>query len=205
MPKPRPKPGTRKVQWRLLIVCEGAKDRSESAYFKALIKDRRNPDNRMEVAVVDTKKNTARELVREAKKLKGTDRDQVWAVFDKDGYTLHPQAFDQARANNIRIAFSSICFEYWILLHFTYTARPFVNCSELVGFLERNFKYQYDKADTLTYEKTKDQIPEAKRNAAHCRSHQSGCNPDATPVYELNPYTNVDELVSAIEEFAVTE
>lgn len=89
MPKPRPKSGSRSVQWRLLIVCEGAKDKSESAYFKALIKDHRNPDNRIEVRVVDTKKNTARELVREAKKLKETKRDQVWAVFDKDGYTLH--------------------------------------------------------------------------------------------------------------------
>lgn len=60
MPQRRPKPGIRAIQHRLLIFCEGAKDKSENAYFKALIKDRRNPDNRIEVKVVDTRKNTAR-------------------------------------------------------------------------------------------------------------------------------------------------
>lgn len=205
MPKPRPKPGSRSVQWRLLVVCEGAKDKSESAYFKALIKDRRNPDNRMDVRVVDTKKNTARELVREAKKLKETDRDRVWAVFDKDGYTLHPQAFDQARANDINIAFSSICFEYWILLHFIYTTKPFANCDELVSFMERRCGYRYDKANPLTYENTRGLISTAKANAARCRNYQAGCHSAETPVYELNPYTNIDELVTAIEEFSATE
>lgn len=205
MPKSRPKPGSRSVQGRLLIVCEGAKDRSENSYFKALIKDRRNPDNRMDICVVDTKKNTARELVKEAKGLKETARDQVWAVFDKDGYTLHAQAFDQAKANGIHIAFSSICFEYWILLHFSDTTRPFVNCSELVKFMEKECGYRYDKADQQTYERTKVSIAIAKTNAARCRKYQTGCNATETPVYELNPYTNVDELVVAIEEFSATE
>lgn len=205
MPKPRPKPGSREVQWRLLIVCEGAKDKSESAYFKALIRDRRNPDNRIQVSVIDTKKNTARELVREAKKLKETERDQVWAVFDKDGYTLHPQAFDQARANNIKIAFSSISFEYWLLLHFEYTTRAFTRCDELVIYLEHEHGYHYDKADPLTYENTKSSIPEAKTRALRCRDYQLQGNPAGTPVFQMNPYTNIDELVSAIEAFAVSE
>jgi hypothetical protein len=205
MPKPRPKPGTRAVEWRLLIVCEGAKDKSESAYFKALIKDRRNPDNRIQVMVVDTKKNTARELVREAKKLKETERDQVWAVFDKDGYTLHPQAFDQARANEINVAFSSISFEYWILLHFEYTTRAFATCDELINFIEHRHGYHYDKADPLTYENTKSRTPEAKTRALRCRHYQIQGNPAGTPVYQMNPYTNIDELVTTIEKFAVNE
>ena len=168
-------------------------------------RDHRNPDNRIEVRVVDTNKNTARELVRAAKKLKETNRDQVWAVFDKDGYTLHSQAFDQARANGIHIAFSSICFEYWILLHFVYTTRPFTNCDELVSFILKECNYLYDKADPLTYDKTKGLIPTAKANAAQCRNYQSACHPDRTPVYKLNPYTNIDELVTSIEEFSVNE
>jgi hypothetical protein len=159
----------------------------------------------MEVRVVDTKKNTARELVREAKKLKETDRDRVWAVFDKDGYTLHAQAFCQARANDINIAFSSICFEYWILLHFEYTTRPFANCDELVDFMGRACGYRYDKTDPLTYEKTKGRISTAKANASRCREYQANCNSVKTPVYELNPYTNVDELVITIEEFSANE
>jgi lipopolysaccharide export LptBFGC system permease protein LptF len=205
MPKVRPHPGTRSVQWRLLVLCEGAKDKSESAYFKALINDRRNPDHRLEVKVVDTKKNTARELVREAKKLKATNKDQVWVVFDKDGYTLHAQAFDQAAANGIKIAFSSICFEYWLLLHFGYTTRPFANCSELIAYIRTEYGYDYDKSSPLTYAKTKHLLAQAKTNAQRCRKYQLQSNPADFPIYEMNPYTNVDELVTAIEQFSVEE
>lgn len=205
MPKKRPKSGTRSVQWRLLILCEGAKDRSESAYFKALINDRRNPDHRLEVKVVDTKKNTARELVKIAKKLKETDRDQIWVVFDKDGYTLHAQAFDEAKANGINIAFSSICFEYWILLHFGYTTRPFVNCDELIAFLKTEYGYEYDKSNSNTYMEIKDNLPQAKEYAKRCRLYQSQANPTGMPIYEMNPYTNIDELVISIERFSIDE
>ena len=79
MPEKRHESGTRPVQRRLLILCEGAKDKSENAYFKALIKDRRNPNNRIEVKVIDTKKNTAKELVQEAKKHREFNGDELWS------------------------------------------------------------------------------------------------------------------------------
>jgi lipopolysaccharide export LptBFGC system permease protein LptF len=197
MPKARPQPGARSIQGRLLVFCEGAKDKSESAYFKALINDRRNPDNRLEVKVIDTKKNTARELVKEAKRYKETNKDQIWVVFDKDGYTLHAQAFDQAKANDIRIAFSSICFEYWILLHFCYTTRPFANSDELIAYIKLNYGYAYNKSNPLTYAETKHFLDQAKINANRCREYQLQSNPVHKPIYEMNPYTNVDDLVTA--------
>lgn len=80
-----------------------------------------------------------------------------------------------------------------------------MNCGELIGFLERNCGYRYYKADPLTYEKTKDRIPEAKANSVRCRQYQSSCHPDDTLVCEMNPYKNIDELVTAIEEFSANE
>ena len=202
MPQRRPKPGIRAIQHRLLIFCEGAKDKSENAYFKALIKDRRNPDNRIEVKVVDTKKNTARELVQEAYRYREYKDDELWVVFDKDGYTLHKEAFALAQRFNICIAFSSICFEYWILLHYESTTKAFLRCTQLIQYMESRHHIKYEKSDSMIYEKTKSMIEIAKANAQSCQDFQKGANPNQTPVYELNPYTNVDELVSAIEKFS---
>lgn len=46
------------------------------------------------------------------------DYDESWVIFDKDGYTKHSEAFKLARQHNIKIAFSSISIETWILSHF---------------------------------------------------------------------------------------
>lgn len=48
--------------------------------------------------------------------------DEVWAVYDKDGHAAHEQASDLANnvieGKKVNIAFNSVAFEYWILLHF---------------------------------------------------------------------------------------
>ena len=57
----------------------------------------------------------------------------------------------------------------------------------------------------MIYDKTKSMIEIAKANARSCRDFQKGANPNQTPIYELNPYTNVDKLVSAIEKCSQSE
>lgn len=205
MPKRRPRPGTRAIQRRLLVFCEGAKNKSENAYFKALIRDRRNPNNRIEVRVIDTRKNTARELVQEAHRYREYKDDELWVVFDKDGYTLHREAFALAEKYKIHIAFSSICFEYWILLHHESTTKAFLRCAQLIRYMESQHHIKYEKSDPILYDNTKLMINIAKVNAQNCRDYQKKANPDQTPVYELNPYTNVDELICAIEEFSASK
>ena len=49
--------------------------------------------------------------------------DEVWVFFDKDGHPKAKEAFEMARiteidGKKINIAFSSRCFEYYLLLHF---------------------------------------------------------------------------------------
>ena len=60
--------------------------------------------------------------------------DEVWVVFDKDGYTKHEEVFELAKngAREVKIAFSSIAFEHWALLHFTKcsTAFPKSDCKD---------------------------------------------------------------------------
>ena len=57
----------------------------------------------------------------------------------------------------------------------------------------------------MIYDKTKSMIEIAKANARSCRDFQKGANQNQTPIYELNPYTNVDKLVSAIEKCSQSE
>lgn len=97
-------------------------------------------------------------------------------MFDREAeakypHTLHQQAREKADANGIQIAFSNVCFEYWILLHFEFTTSCFGSYDEL----KRNSKLteylrhiginNYDKASPLLFEKIKDKIEDAKQNA----------------------------------------
>ncbi|KWW28900.1 MAG: hypothetical protein AUK63_1724 [bacterium P3] len=43
---------------------------------------------------------------------------QKWLVFDYDGHEDFPLAIKKAREDGFHVAFSSMCIEYWFLLHF---------------------------------------------------------------------------------------
>lgn len=56
--------------------------------------------------------------------------DEVWVIFDKDGHPKTEAAFKAAKDNEVegkkvKIAFSSRCFEYYLLLHFEYIYKAF--------------------------------------------------------------------------------
>lgn len=126
---------------RILILCEGKK--TEPLYFNGI---KQTDDYKYHLATIEVKvhnsnKNTPRELVKQAKDLMKESRkennafDEVWVVFDKNGYTKHNEAFDEARRNRIEICFSSISFEYWILLHIKCTTKAFKKSDDLISHL----------------------------------------------------------------------
>lgn len=196
MPKPRKK-SNKRVKRRLYIVCEGKE--TEPNYFKSLIKDLDFRGAPVEVQVIDTEKNTAKELIDEAKELKELDKDESWAVFDKDGYTKHPEAFENARNSNVRIAFSAISFEYWILLHFKYTTKSFSKSEGVIQEIEsQGYINPFRKSDDI-FSKTKDKIETAKTNARKLRQNLEQSD-DLSKPYELGSFTNVDELIDALSE-----
>jgi len=196
MPKPR-KQNQRKAKPRILILCEGEK--TEPNYFKKLKDDKRYPDlGAIDVVVLDTEKNTAKELVKEAIGLErqaqreGNPFLETWVVIDRDDYSKHPAAFDQARAKGIFIAFSSICFEYWLLLHFGYTTRAFADCDALIAQLKKSLP-AYEKHHNA-YAQLNSQTDAAVTHALRLRRDLATREEIERP-FELNPYTNVDMLV----------
>lgn len=119
------KQNTRTKRSFYLIVCEGTK--TEPYYFEGLRK--KLPPHVLELvelAIEGTGRNTLG-VIAEALKSKerieiqpGRVVDEVWAVFDRDGFPN--QDFDNAikKANQLGVfcAWSNEAFELWYLLHF---------------------------------------------------------------------------------------
>ena len=88
----------------------------------------------------------------------------------------------------IRAAISTPCFEYWLLLHFTFTNKPFQGtpggpsaCQQVIRELETYIE-DYRKADGGIYGRCREQLPTAIQNAK--RNPRSGRS-SSTDVWKL--------------------
>lgn len=45
------------------------------------------------------------------------ERDEVWAVFDRDEHPRFKEAVIKCEEQNVRVGRSNPCFEYWLILH----------------------------------------------------------------------------------------
>lgn len=198
MPKER-KVNTRKVRERILILCEGEK--TEPNYFNGIKADKKKEHQLtgLRIEVFDTIYNTAVELVKQAIDLKRQGNhernpyDSVWVVVDLDGYHKHPEAYDLAEKNGIRIAFSCVSFEYWFLLHFGKFNIPFPKSKELERYLRENNYYRSYKKAANHYDKLRAKTQKAIANAKWLRKEVNYVEGDRPYLY--NPFTNVDILV----------
>ena len=130
--------------------------------------------------------------------------DVVWIVFDCDQHLGKAETFRNASVSNVKIAYSSISFETWILLHFIYSTHAYKSCDELMKKLDKYFTHGYDKALNNLFEETtgpnharlQTAIANAKRLNREIQKVNTG-----RPIFELNPYTNVHELLESIDKF----
>jgi len=143
--------GERELPKRFLIVCEDEK--SAVNYFNALIKH--FGISATSVKVADSGGNTQPiQVVEKAIELKSTVSDpnsstvpfdHVWCVIDGDyGNKIH-NARAKANSNEVKLAISTMCFEYWVLLHFEETGKPTIDCDRLVSILRRSHIKKYEK------------------------------------------------------------
>jgi hypothetical protein len=143
--------GNRQPRRHVLIVCEGEK--TEPNYFK-LIK------NKLRLSTIEIKQNFQGpvKIVEEARKLNSKKRncdeprdyDETWCVFDVENPSNNPnlgQAIALADENNINLAVSNPSFEYWYILHFSYTDREFADGSEAKEYL-RQFIPNYSSGNS---------------------------------------------------------
>ena len=201
MPKKRKEAGTRKVEKKIYILCEGADKHSEYAYLGALIKDTPIKGDKVQIELAPTKYNTGRELVEEASKKidkKFKNIDEAWVVYDQDGYSLHKETFEFAKEKGVKIAFSATAFEFWILLHYEYTTKQFPKSEDIIKELKDKDFIDYAKNSKDVYSLTKEKLSVAKQNAKKIRIEVEKYDGNKK-IYERNPYTNLDLLIEEIQ------
>ncbi len=176
--KPKGKYSSRKPQSRepydkVLIVCEG---KTEQLYFQGLINDLEL--STANIKILDPKQNTPDSLLQEAKRLykhsikERNKFDKVYCIFDKDGHSKYQETKDniQQIGNPKKTYFaiySEPCFEYWLLLHYKNTTKPFLKFNDLKK--DKDFKKyfpKYSKTDKDIFIKLKDKIDFACENAS---------------------------------------
>lgn len=179
------------------ILCEGKV--TEPNYFRGILKDFGHvgalvtkPKDHSPVGVV----NAAKSEYKKALKAKIPENDiHVWAVFDRDGHANLKQAIKNGLDSNIKVGFSSVCFEYFILLHFEKCNRPFSNCEELIKYIKDNYNQDYSKKNNH-YNSLKPKFQDAiDNNKWLLEKHWKDEDKSGVAITEINPYSDVSELL----------
>jgi hypothetical protein len=116
-------------------------------------------------------------------------------VFDRDDESEEQIAAAHARAENagIHVAYTAPAFEYWLYLHFEYSARAFSTSAEVIKELKRHIP-SYSKSNISAAELLL-RLNDAVQHARRLRTTK--LDDDFQP-----PNTNVDELVVFLVEQA---
>lgn len=202
---------------KILILVEG--ENTEVRYFqsfKKIEKYRRNLAG-LDIEIYKPKDHSPKGLLKEAKKKIDELRsiklkyEKIWIVLDKDGHFGVPETFEETRVWNqrnknsiIEIAFSHICFERWILLHFEKSARPFMNCDEIIRYIHSNYDSEYNKKIHYNFTKLIEEsnLKQTIENAKWLEKQKE--NELATmQLYDINPYTTVHKLAEYIFNVAI--
>lgn len=202
------KPNTRTRTLRYLIVCEGKK--TEPYYLKEMLDASNISSQSVKIAPNDG--NTPDRIVAHALKLYDEDAasgdkfDTVFCVFDRDKHDSYDNAVkrisDLRTAKNpkpFKAVTSTPCFEYWLLLHFGLTDQPFQAagkksiCDNLITVLRKQNGFsQYGKGQQGIYTLLQDKLATAMEGAKRIRT-------TAMETGSINPLTNFDELIDAIQ------
>ncbi|WP_329806395.1 RloB family protein [Flavobacterium facile] len=161
--------------------------------------------------------------------------DEVWAVYDKDGHAAHEQAFDLTNnvieGKKVNVAFNSIAFEYWVLLHFESNSTAFQKsmcrtnlpndkkdyhfCGENTHALDcqgvscvcgrivnQNYLSYIGGKKEFLFSDYFGNVNHAIENAVILRNSYIG---NQTPIYDLNPYTNTYRIVFKLLQLPETD
>jgi hypothetical protein len=190
---------------RYLIVCEGTK--TEPHYLHELLNDVGirpqvvriapndgvSPDRVVAHAVALYKEDA----------LAGDAYDTVYCVFDRDRHTTFDAAVQRtldlsAEGKSFVAITSTPCFEFWLLLHFGYSAQPFHPAGkksvgdQVISALKTKQGFaKYGKGQKGIYGQLKGKLDDALAHAERLRNQGMATG-------SINPATDVDQLVLAI-------
>jgi RloB-like protein len=183
MPRRNPPKLSRKLhkkepRRRFIIFCEG--ENTEPTYFAAIKRETQKALIKIEISggcgvPYTIAEKAIKEIdrlglgARRRKRLNSfEERDEVWAVFDRDEHPRFQEAVNLCNSHGVKVGRSNPCFELWLILHYCDFDRPddrrvvqkfleskcpeydadhgkFVNCSALLKDIEAAEK----RADVL--------------------------------------------------------
>ncbi len=189
-----------KLGKRILIVCEDEK--SAKIYFESFKRDEKLKRKlaSVDIQVVHPKDNSPVGLVEAAKLLKKKAKRQrnpyneIHIILDKEQHANMEKAMNTAKANKMEFMLSVICFEYWILLHFEKTTKPFIKCNNIISYIKKNHFQEYQK-NKNAYEYLKDKTDTAIKNGEWCVTQNQNDLNRGKKIHQLSAYTNIHELV----------
>lgn len=191
--------GRRPPRRTILVVCEGSQ--TEPNYIDGLRRYKRLQNVQIRVIPGGGNRVTPGHLIERAILEKqhldwDKNRDMVWCVFDTEREGTHPDLEEnilRAIRNGIHNAVSNPAFEYWYLLHFVETDRPFEDGNALTQML---VQYIPD------YTKSMDIFPQLQGRTTDALDRAERLRARAEDTWEdfPNPSTGVDRLVRIIWE-----
>lgn len=184
----------------LRIYCEGEK--GEVFYFKNIFNSNLELKEKYAAEIIKPSHNDpegiVRDLIDEIKKLKKIDKVPekeitAWAVFDHDTHKNIAQAFSLARESRVRIGYTNISFEFWILLHYEKTRKQFQTCDEVLSYIKKNHDSNFAKNENY-YLKVKDKTDDAIENGKWLEREVKKDTAE-DKIINANPYTTLHTLV----------
>lgn len=188
---------------KVFIVCEGQK--TEPNYFNEIIKTYKL--NTANVAIDGSCGSSPKSVFERAidlwkrEEIKGDPFDRVYCVFDKDSHETYEETlrniYTQTPKEIFYAAVSIPCFEYWLLLHFKYSTKPYAAtgassiANEVLKEL-RGVMPAYEKGSHNIFTDLHSQLDFAKANAARSLQCAEGNHTD-------NPSTFIHELVEYLQ------
>lgn len=177
--------------YKALIVCEDSK--SAPNYFKKMCASLKL-NTETEIHITGNCGSDPLSVYIEAERLSSEKPySEIFCVIDRDQHTNYESAIALMKSKGFKVINSVICFEIWLLFHYTDSSAPYQSCEELVSSeLFRKYFPNYDKADDKIYNKTKSRIAHAISNTKKINKmiESSGGN---------NPYTKVVDLVEYLQ------
>lgn len=154
------------------------------------VSDEPNP-----LGVLACAEHVAKELTRKGLSV------ESWIVIDAESYEdeerrQYRRAIDRASSKKVRVANSSPCFEYWLLLHYVPGIKVYTP-SEAVGELSRQGRIPAYKKPQVPFSELWKRYESGCPSLASRHRREEIADLGEDPVF-ARPVTFVDELVDAL-------
>lgn len=117
--------GTRPLRKKVFVFTEGMN--TEPSYFagysrflnQSIVEVICEPAAGAPQTLLEKARDRQKEIVKARYIADNGQNDEVWIVFDRDEHPRVSETISAAREAGIGVAFSSPCFEVWLILHFS--------------------------------------------------------------------------------------